>query len=248
MNAITRLALHSGVELWQVDLEAPLAAGAASMLSPDEQARASRFKFERDRDRFVAAHLALRQVLALHVGVAMQRLEFNTGAWGKPALADHPALPFNLSHSGGIALIAVGTANPIGVDVELERPIPDWDALASDYFAPAERTALAALRANARDRAFLTCWTRKEACLKAIGLGLNVAPRSVEVGIWPIAASVRVPTPDGTAQIAINPIAPSDAIAAAIGSLAQWQLHAPIRSGRSRSASPTPRETGEIYA
>ena len=90
------------------------------------------------------------------------------------------------------------------MDIELLRPMPDADALAETYFSAAERRALAALPQQARDAAFLCCWTRKEACLKATGMGLSVDTRSFEVGVSPDAREVQIDAPDGCARLALS--------------------------------------------
>ncbi len=163
------------------------------MLSDDEWARARRFAFRRDRDRYTAAHAALRQVLGHHVGTPGAALHLVEGPFGKPALADADALRFNLSHSGDVALIALCPDGDIGVDIEVPRPLPDAQALADLHFTAAECAALALLPVERRERAFLICWTRKEACVKAIGLGLSVDTRSFEVGIESDARTVCLP-------------------------------------------------------
>lgn len=178
-------------QLWQVDLDAAPAPEALASLSPAEEARAARFVFRRDRERYVAAHAALRQLLSFPAGRPAAELAFAEGEFGKPALVDCPGLQFNLSHSGGMALIAIGRGFEIGVDVELERAVPDALELAANYFTPDELRMLAALPADARDHAFLVGWTRKEAFLKALGLGITVDLRSVEVGLQNVERSVK---------------------------------------------------------
>lgn len=154
-------------------MDPPTATALARTLTADEQARAARFVFERDARRFVVAHSALRAVLAGYLDVAPRALAFTQGAHGKPGLAGpDDGVSFNLSHSGEVAAVAVGWRRVLGVDVEQERPLPDRDALAARSFAPREQAALAALPEAERHAAFFRCWTRKEAFIKATGLGL----------------------------------------------------------------------------
>ncbi|MBO9513590.1 MAG: 4'-phosphopantetheinyl transferase superfamily protein [Variovorax sp.] len=188
--------------VWRIDLDA--APADTDCLSQAERDRAARFVFARDRERFVAAHVALRQVLAAHTAIEASRLEFVAGASGKPALVRPAGVPFNLSHSHSVALIAIGTgAADIGIDVEVLRPMPDAEAMAASYFTAAEQRALAAVPPALRDRAFLTCWTRKEACLKAVGLGLGVDTRSFEAGVDTRARDVQIPVDHGTARVEV---------------------------------------------
>lgn len=194
--------------LWQVDLDQPVADAGAAMLSPQERARADRFAFARDRQRYIAAHVALRQVLGAHMGVHGEALVFAAGPFGKPALVGAGAgLHFNLSHSGGIALVALSATGEIGVDVEVPRRLDDANALAAAHFTADEARALAALPALARAPAFLTGWTRKEACLKALGVGLQLDASSFEVGLLPVARSVRIATAGGAVQLALHSFA-----------------------------------------
>jgi len=190
--------------LWQVDLDATPAPQAVASLSESEWERARRFVFKRDRNRFIAAHAALRETLSAECGIPASMLEFAVGPFGKPSLVDHFGLRFNLSHSQSLALIAVCDDAEVGADVELLRPMPDAEALAETYFTPTERRALAALAPEARDRAFLCCWTRKEACLKATGMGLSVDTRSFEVGVSPEALEVKIHAADGLAHLALS--------------------------------------------
>ena len=94
-------------------------------------------------------------------------------------------------------MISVAEGVPIGVDVELQRAVPDALALAARNFTPAEYADLRSLEGPERDVAFLRCWTRKEACLKAIGCGLSIEPRLVEVGQTPGRSRARIPTATG---------------------------------------------------
>ncbi len=219
MTAITRRPSVAGLSLWQVDLDAPLAHGACAMLSVEERSRANRFVLERNRRHFIAAHAALRQLLAIHTRGHPGNLLFGQGSFGKPWLVHPPGVHFNLSHSQTTALIAIGTVFPVGVDVELVRPLHDALTLAADYFTQAECDALKRLSGTPRDQAFLTCWTRKEACLKALGFGLQLPPQSFEVGVLADARLVVLPTPTGETRVSLTPV---DTAIGSVGSLAQW--------------------------
>ncbi|MDM0043200.1 4'-phosphopantetheinyl transferase superfamily protein [Variovorax dokdonensis] len=184
-----------GCGLWTMDLDAPVPPAALAWLSDDEQARRGRFVFARDRDRFGAGRAALRWLLGTVLDRDPQSLRFDSGPHGKPLLADDPLLPFNVSHSGGTALFAIDAGRrhgAIGVDIELRRSVPDALPLAQGLFDAREQADLAACAAGAeRDDAFLRAWTRKEACLKAVGAGFSAgsipstgiddAPRHVQL-------------------------------------------------------------------
>lgn len=201
-------AVAASCALWQIDLDQPVAAARAAMLSPEERARAERFAFAQDRHRYIAAHAALRQILGERLGTGGEALRFVAGPFGKPTVVGTGAdLQFNLSHSGGTALVAVSAAGEIGVDVEVPRRLHDAEALAAAHFTQEEARALAALPAEDRATAFLVCWTRKEACLKALGVGLQLDASSFEVGLAPIAQPVRIATARGPAQLMLHSFA-----------------------------------------
>jgi 4'-phosphopantetheinyl transferase len=152
-------------------------------LIDEELQRAARFVREADRRRYLASHAALRRVLG-------SSTRWPAGAHGKPALASAPF--FNLSRRDGVALIGVSQTHELGVDVETRRPIDDAPSLAELHFTPRERAAVTAVRGAERDLAFLRVWTRKEACMKATGRGLSLAPSSFECGATPDSATVHV--------------------------------------------------------
>jgi 4'-phosphopantetheinyl transferase len=194
--------------------------GLQHLLDPSEKEQAQRFRFERDAARYRAAHIALRVVLADAVGCDPAHLVLAVGAHGKPRLAATavtgcaplPANPrFNLSHSGGRALVAWSDCCEVGVDIECLRSLPDHEALAAAHFTDEERRELRALPADLRARAFFVAWTRKEAALKAVGIGLHVEPRRVHVGTSALAGWSKVPHPDEadsarTARVALQPL------------------------------------------
>jgi 4'-phosphopantetheinyl transferase len=167
-GAATYLATVAGVELWDVALDEPLP-HAAQLLDAGERARAARFVFDRDRARFVAGRAALRAVLAGYLGADPAGLAFVLGPHGKPAVPSGP--PFSFANSHGRALCAVGLDREVGVDVEQLRDVPDADGIARSVFTAEERAAWRA--AGCGSGAFLRLWTRKEAALKALGIGLG---------------------------------------------------------------------------
>jgi len=157
-------------------------------LSPDERARAERFRFDIHRDRFIVARALLREILGALLGVAARRLAFDYSARGKPSLARPFAaedLRFNLSHADGLALYAIARGREVGVDVERVRPLPDAEHIAARFFSPREQAALRSLPAVERAAGFFACWTRKEAFLKATGDGLARRLDAFDVSVVP---------------------------------------------------------------
>jgi 4'-phosphopantetheinyl transferase len=153
------------------------------ILSPDEQARADRFHYARDRDRFVVARATLRTVLGRYLRTAPAQLEFTYGPHGKPSLSQRE-LEFNLSHSAHLAVIAVTGDRPVGIDLEQVHPIHDLENLTARFFTADEHQRLLRLPEAQRLPSFFRCWTCKEAYLKATGEGLGQL-KSPEVDIQP---------------------------------------------------------------
>ncbi|MFO1361047.1 MAG: 4'-phosphopantetheinyl transferase superfamily protein [Burkholderiales bacterium] len=182
-----RVELRGGeVHVWRIDLAGLRGAAALATLSDAERARAGRFRFPGDRDRFVASHAALRAILASCVDAAPAALSFGESVHGKPfvaAPAAGRALRFSLSHSGDVALVAVSRGLEVGVDVERVRALDDLEGFAARYFSPRECAALAQIAASDRLRAFFETWTLKEAYLKACGDGLARALDAFDVTV-----------------------------------------------------------------
>jgi 4'-phosphopantetheinyl transferase len=180
------------VHVWRIPLESPHPLDDAwSVLSEEEQARARRFVQERHRRRFVAAHAALRRILAGYTGLPAPQLRFSTGPHGKPALetssGSRPRLEFNLSHSADIALVAVARERPVGVDLEQWERDMDHLELAERFFSPAERESLRALAERHDDlvSGFFAAWSRKEAYLTALGHGVTRGLHHFDVTLAP---------------------------------------------------------------
>jgi 4'-phosphopantetheinyl transferase len=164
------------VDLWRVDLDAASPDALRqlrSTLSSDEESRAQRFCFERDRWRFVVARGMLRQLVASYLDCAPTDVFFRYGANGKPELA-FPAAPihFNVSHSERLAVYAFTREAPVGIDVEKIRDLPDWASIAATCFRHNEVEAMHHQPELVRRLEFFRAWTRQEALLKAAGVGL----------------------------------------------------------------------------
>ena len=173
------------VSVFEVALAgAPLEA-LGPLLTEDEKERASRFHFRRDRDAFVAAHAALRLVLATRTRMRPSEVRLSRGAHGKPSIATRPGLQFNLSHSGQFAMIATASDGDVGVDIEAIDPQVDAIGLSERFFSVPERDDLRTLRGTDRSRGFFNAWTRKEAYLKARGDGIAFGLDHFDVALVP---------------------------------------------------------------
>jgi len=178
------------VHVWRASLSTDEATlrNLESTLAEQEKARAARFIFEQDRDRYIAARGILRDVLGKYLRCAPQSIEFDYGSYGKPALAraaSRPVICFNLSHSHALAVVAIGREREVGIDVELIRPEFAGEEIARRYFSAKEIAELIGLPAELRAEGFFLCWTRKEAYIKAKGDGLQIPLDSFDVSLSP---------------------------------------------------------------
>ena len=177
------------VDLWKVplkrtDSELQL---LEQSLARDERTRAERFRFDRDRRRFIAAHGLLRSILGRYIDVAPSALRFASWPLGKPFLVQPPRanLTFNLSHSGELALVAVTQDRRVGIDIEEIRFIDEVEVLAQRFLSPQENLVFQGLACEYKLEAFFDCWTRKEAYVKATGDGLSRRTESFDVAFAP---------------------------------------------------------------
>lgn len=176
-------------ELWCLYLDKPINATSLwPLLSSDEQARASRFHFAPDQRRFIIRRASLRQLLSRYIPVSPPDLRFSYNAYGKPSLiapAQSKVPFFNMSHSADLVIYAINWDTPIGVDVEKKRLLPDFLDMANSYFAERELNTLRSLPLAQHPDAFFNAWTRKEAFIKAHGMGLNLPLNQFEVSLAP---------------------------------------------------------------
>ena len=167
---------HAPVNIAPVEIE-----DALRVLSPDERARADRFRLDRDRVRYVATRAILRRLLAHYIGRRPQDLVFDVSTYGKPALQGVDWLKFNVAHSHELALFAFARLRSVGIDVEWNRHLDNLLAVARLFCSPAEYATLSGLPPDLQLDAFYRCWTRKEAYVKARGDGFSRDPRTFSV-------------------------------------------------------------------
>ena len=154
-----------------------------ALLSPDERARAARFHVDAPRAAFVTSRAALRRML----GTALRRdpdgLRIAIDANGRPFLeGPGDELPdFNVSHSGALAAIAIAYGGRVGVDVEWAGRLRGLRELVPEVMGVREAARLRTLDGPEFTRAFLECWTRKEALVKGIGIGIAYPLRSIDI-------------------------------------------------------------------
>jgi 4'-phosphopantetheinyl transferase len=220
------------VHIWRASLDcAPSRIESYhSTLSADEQARAARFHFLKDRSAFIVARGVLRAILSQYLGVRPIQLEFDYSPYGKPSLIRglSESLCFNVSHSHGLALYAFTHSRAIGVDVEFIRDDLADQQIADRFFSPNEVRQLQSLPAAARSEAFFNCWTRKEAYIKARGEGLSFPLHLFVVSLAPgqPAALLRtIDEPHEAARWSLRDLQPSPGFVGAVAvEGSDWKL------------------------
>jgi 4'-phosphopantetheinyl transferase len=159
-----------------------------ALLSDAEREKAARFRFARDRRRFVAVRGRLRELLGTELGVDPASVAIENGAYGKPYLGgifESSGLHFNVSHSADLAIIGISRGHDIGVDVEALQALDDANDIALQFFSHRENLEYAAVHADEKTTAFFNCWTRKEALVKALGQGLSYPLDDFDVSLAP---------------------------------------------------------------
>jgi 4'-phosphopantetheinyl transferase len=189
------------------------------MLDDEERERAGRFRFERDRDAYLAAHALARGMLSGFVSRHPSAWRFAVNDHGKPELvpdAGTPPIRFNISHTRGLVAVAVTIENDVGLDVEtLEGGRLGLD-LASRFFATPEVEYLRALPAERLQEALFAFWTLKEAYIKAVGRGLSVPLDAFCFALDPLAISFSSRQPDNPANWLFRRFTPSPVHAMAL--------------------------------
>lgn len=225
----------SHVHVWFCDLlqyaaDQPM---LAALLSGEEQARAARFAFDRDHQRYVLSHALLRLILSRYTNQHAGRIRFSTGPHGKPALeaseSMDQAVQFSLSHSGPYALVAVSKGRAVGADVEVRKADLDALKLAQRFFAPGESQLIAQADGEVRQQLFYRFWTAKEAYVKGRGEGISLGLDRFGIVFEPVSSLARVRwTESGAFDSAwhVQSLSLPDHLAGAIAVEGDaWELH-----------------------
>ena len=194
----------SQVHVWRISLNpAPLPlASFRTYLSPDEAARADQFKHDSAQEQFVVTRSLLRQLLGWYAGMAPSDIQLKKTSEGKP----YPVFPepmdlrCNVSHTKGMAIVAISGGDSIGIDVESVDRRVNTEELAKRFFSRREACRLGEVEPNQRIRWFLTYWTCKEAFLKMQGLGLHadISKYEIELEVGSQTASIAGLPPSNT--------------------------------------------------
>lgn len=191
---------ESRIDLWQFSLAQELHA-AEQILSVDEKTRAARFYFAKHKRRFATSRTAVRIILSRYLNTSPERLEFIYSDHGKPSVLNSQRLQFNLSHTGDIAILAVGKGYPVGVDIEQYSARP-YEGIAKNLFSDKELADLIKAPAALKPALFFHVWSQKEAFIKISGLGLSYPTKEFTVPtIFPTKQLVEDPLHNTTWQL-----------------------------------------------
>ncbi len=212
------------VHVWRASLDLPGShiQRLHHILIADEQKRAGRFHFQKDRDRFIVAHGVLRAILSCYLGVEPGQLCFCYNPYGKPALTKEfggERVRFNMAHSRGLAIYALTCGREIGIDLEYVRADLADGQIAECFFSHREVAMLRAVPKNLQKEAFFNCWTRKEAYVKARGEGLSLPLDQFDVSLTPGEPAELLSTPGDSPEAAhwsLQALSPGPGYAAAL--------------------------------
>jgi 4'-phosphopantetheinyl transferase len=174
------------VHIWALDLDhlqLPWC-GVEQMLPESERKKSERFRFETISMRYIKRHYLLRVLLGRYLGTEFYEQEFHRNEQGKPSLKNEKgcnSIYFNLSHSENMCIFAFTKEGEVGVDVEKIYNLSDMVGIVERCFSLLENKKFRLLPEHSRKKTFFTCWTRKEALLKALGVGLSFPANQVDV-------------------------------------------------------------------
>lgn len=166
------LAEHE-VHLYYAEFTAEPVTGYLALLSPDEVERAARYRVEHARAQFIVTRGILRTLLGQYLDRPPAGISFHFGPQGKPEVAGSAGLAFSVSHSGNWSALAFARDCRLGIDIEHQRHIKEWEHIARNQFAASESAQVIAAPEHLRDALFFRFWTRREAYAKALGVGIG---------------------------------------------------------------------------
>ena len=180
--------LKNEVHIWcaRLDLDELSVSCACQRLSGDERKQALQLRTPLLRAKFIVSRTLLRMLIAHLCDCAPDRIQFSYGEYGKPSVENQfPSVQFNMSHSGDIAAYAFTAYDPLGLDIEQHRPMPDLEGIAFRFFNHSDFEELLHVSAPERVPSFFDCWVRKEAYVKGLGKGLSMPLDGFQVSFAP---------------------------------------------------------------
>lgn len=178
----------------------PKIAQYQAVLTTEELAIAERFKYPELKQRYIINHGILRQLLAQYVDELAADIAIEKAQYGKPFLAAHPELSFNMSHTGNILAIAISSQCQLGIDVEHYKTRNTWSGMVKKCFAAEEADYWHSLNATQQARAFYQFWVKKEAFVKAVGQGITLGLDQCVVNPDDFTSFLRLPTHAGLVE------------------------------------------------
>lgn len=177
--------IHQTVHIWVIDLNITEdeISFLKNVLSEDEIIKASKFRFQKDKNCSIITRGALRILSSKYLDLKPEDIVFEYGEFGKPDFKMNTKLKFNISHSGDMAIIGFVLHDDIGVDIEHMKSDFDVLDIASNYFSNSEIDSLKKLPIENYVKGFYRCWTLKESFIKAKSLGLSFPLDSFSVSI-----------------------------------------------------------------
>ena len=218
-QALAPLPCSEGIQLWLSSLQQPVQSMRQLYLTlaPSERRRAQRYRFSQDRRSYIACRGILKSLLARYADLPADEIRFCYGAHGKPALQHDGtghSIHFSVSHSNQVALFGISRNRELGVDIEYRRPVAEMDAIAGEMLDQADFARYIRLSADAKCEFFFDCWARREALLKAAGIGFSspasrlgsiTKPRSSFCSLpWAPLCPMRRPRLDGGLERSIG--------------------------------------------
>lgn len=188
------------------------------VLHPAEQQRFAAMAGSKRRREFLLGRFLVRRALEHEYGEQTRSWRLETDTRGRPFVVAHGCIPpgISITHSGEWVACALCDANEVGVDIEALKP-RDLNGLVSETLAPAEQAALLALPESDRLQVFYRFWTLKEAFLKALGRGLDLAPGELTFALGPPPRLISPPVDPRPWQFRSFRIAPECVGALAVG-------------------------------
>lgn len=187
---------RSELHVWRfnLDIEISRYEKFIPILSTEEIQRANKFLSKKDYYQHLAAHIIKRIVLGRYLNISPKLLQFKTEQYGKPTLSkiqNYKNIQFNISHTNNLVLIAITIEDDIGIDVEYNSRKISIKNLGDFILSPIEKQFFSKITSPQEKRkAFFRCWTRKEAYLKARGIGLTVNLTNISVDMRKIIDSL----------------------------------------------------------
>lgn len=165
----------NSIDIWEIDINDAhyqRCKNYLNLLSAEELTKAKSFKWRKDYIRYIISHISLKMLIKKYTDLPVNKILFKKNIYGKPSLICN-SIFFNISHTYNKSIIALTSECEIGIDIEYVNNNFNIDEIINYSLAPPEKEKLLLLPIKARIKEFLSLWTRKEALLKAMGIGIG---------------------------------------------------------------------------